>query len=419
MNEIDIYYHLLVSLVIGLLVGIERGWQAREDEEGSRIAGVRTYGLLGMLGGGMALLAEHYGGIVLALGFVGVLSLFALFAFAKQRQNGDWGVTSLVAALLTYILAALAMSGFPLLAISATVITVLLLSYKAQLHNWLRYLGDEELKAGIKLLLISLVLLPVLPNKAFDPWGAFNPFEIWLMVVVISLISFFGYFAIKLGGLKRGIIFIAFFGGLASSTAVTLHLSRIASKQTVRVEMFASAILIACSTMFVRMLVVVSLMKASLLSSMLLPVLVLTLVTALPALFYWRTGGQIQSIKPVLTNPLELKTALTFGFILFLVMLLSEILREHFGDAGVVTLAVVSGIADVDAIVLSLLRMVSDSNLAVPIFLAGSVIAAAMNSLFKASLAYSIGGRALGIRVAIPLVSSFIIALIFSFFWLR
>lgn len=414
MDEFNLLYLLLVALVIGLLIGVERGWQERASQEGTRIAGVRTYGLIGLLGGALALLSQRYGGLVLALGFVGLAAILTFFFMAKQRQSGDWGITSLIAALLAYVLAALAASGQVEIAVAATVLTVLILSYKAVLHEWLRQLGAEELRAGIKLLLISVVLLPVLPDTSWGPWEIINPYRIWWMVVVIALISFLGYFAIKMGGLRRGVLFMAFFGGLASSTAVTLHLSRVGKAHRENSSIIASAILIACSTMFFRMLLVISLLKISLLPALLVPILMMAMVTILPVVFYWKSGKQVREAGTLLKNPLELKAALGFGAILVVVMLLSEVLRGQFGDKGLISLAAASGIADVDAIVLSLIGMVSVGKLTTEIFVIACVVAAAMNSLCKAGISYAIGGAAIGIRVLPPLIGSFVVALLFA-----
>lgn len=225
--DLNTFYLLLVALVIGLLIGVERGWQARDSQEGQRIAGVRTYGLIGLLGGVLGVLAENFGPLILGLGLIGLLITLAMFFLAKQLREGEWSITSLIAAILVYLLGALAVTGQVVIASSLAVVMVLLLSNKPLLHGWIQKLEAVELKAAIQLLLMSVVLLPVLPNQGYGPWEALNPHKIWWMVVLIAGISFVGYFAIKIGGARRGILFTGLFGGLASSTAVTLHLSRL------------------------------------------------------------------------------------------------------------------------------------------------------------------------------------------------
>jgi uncharacterized membrane protein (DUF4010 family) len=415
--EMESLYFLMVALAIGLMIGVERGWQERDSQEGQRIAGVRTYGLIGLLGGAFGLLSEQFGALVLGLGFIALAVVVGMIFLAKQQQEGEWGITSLVAALLVFVLAALATSGAVLVASATAVVAVLLLSYKPQLHGLVSRLQVEELRAGIKLLLISVVMLPVLPDQGYGPWQALNPYRIWMMVVVIAAISFAGYFAIKIGGARRGILFTGLFGGLASSTAVTLHLSRLGHHNQGVVAVAASGILIACGTMFIRMLIVVGLLAPSMLATLWPPVVLMALLTYAPLLFLRRDkAGTVPHASTNLHNPLELKTALTFGAILTAVMLLSVVLKNAYGEAGLMTLAALSGIADVDAITLSLVGMVED-DLSARLFVMGCVIAACANSIVKGLMCALIGGRDLGLRAAGPLMLAGITGVVASWLW--
>lgn len=402
--EVESLYFLLVALAIGLMIGVERGWQERDSQEGQRIAGVRTYGLIGLLGGVFGMLGELFGPLVLGLGFVALSLVVGSIFLIKQHQEGEWGITSLVAAMLVFVLGALATSGAVTESAAAAVVTVLLLSYKPQLHGLISKLQLEELRAGIKLLLISVVMLPVLPDQGYGPWEALNPYRIWMMVVVIAAISFVGYFAIRIGGAHRGILFTGLFGGLASSTAVTLHLSRLGKQNQDVVPVASSGILIACGTAYVRMLIVVGLLAPSLLKDVWPPVVLMGVVTYLPLALY-RLGKTSSSLgaASTLQNPLELKTALTFGAILTAVMLLSVVLRETYGDAGLMILAAVSGMADIDAMMLSLIGM-TDNDLSSRLFVMGLVITAASNSLVKGLMSGLIGGRQLATRTSVPLL---------------
>jgi len=410
------FYHLFVALAIGLLIGIERGWKERQAEEGERVAGVRTYGLIGLLGGGSALLVENLGMLTLGLMFIGLAGALTAVYIINLRSRNDVGITSLVTGLLTFILGALAARGEVATAAAAAVVTTLLLSYKPTLHRWISTLEVGELRAGIKLLLISVVILPVLPDQGYGPWQVLNPYVIWWMVVLIATISFVGYFAIKIGGARRGALFTGLFGGLASSTALTLHFSRMSRGSQNMNPMLATGILLACGTMFPRMLLVASLLK--LFIPMLLPALVMALFTYLPALVYWRAQAHSQTdTAAVLKNPLELGTALLFGLLLVLIMVLSKTLQHSFGKAGVLALAAASGVADVDAITLSLTQM-SQQGLALPVAVTGVVIAAAVNSLSKAGIAAVIGGHRLALRVSLPLLASAICGPLSAWLWL-
>lgn len=417
-DEQQVFYFLSVALAIGLLIGVERGWKEREAKEGTRVAGVRTYGLIGLLGGAMALLAEQFGALALGLGFIGLAgALTTVYVVNLRRGNEDVGITSLVTGLVTFAFGAMAVMGEVALAAASAVVTTLLLSYKPILHRWVSALEVKELRAGIKLLLISVVLLPILPNQGYGPWATLNPYAIWWMVVLVAAISFVGYFAIRIAGTRRGTIFTGLFGGLASSTALTLHFSRMSRGDAALAPMLATGVLLACGTMFPRMVLVASVLNPDLFTLLLVPAAVMALLTYLPALMYWRAQShqETEAVSP-LKNPLELKTALSFGLLLALVMLLGKALRNWFGEAGVLALAAASGVANVDAITLSLARM-SQDDLVLPVAVTGIVIAAAVNSLVKGGMAASIGGRKFGLRVGLPLLGSAIGGLVSAWSW--
>ncbi len=390
---------LATSLAIGLLIGTERGWQARQAGEGRRVAGLRTYGLFGLLGGGAGLLARILEPDLLGYLFVGFAITVTATYLVQRRGMGDIGMTSLVAALLTFILGAVATLGHAAEAAAAAVVTALLLGFKETLHGWLRRLEQRELHAALQLLLISVVVLPVLPDRGYGPWAALNPYEIWWMVVLIAAISFSGYFAMKIAGARKGILLTGLFAGLASSTAVTLHLSRLARGRPDMTGLTAAGILVACGTMFPRMLLVAGVVNPALLPALTPPLLSMAGLTYLAALWFWRQGGAAPALPATLRNPLELRVALVFGALLALVMLLGEALRATFGAAGLYGLAAVSGLADVDAMTLALSRM-SQGDLALASAVAGIVIAGAANSVVKAVLAGLVGGRALALKVA-------------------
>ena len=404
-DEQLIFYRLGVALAIGLLVGVERGWAAREAREGERIAGVRTYGLIGLLGGVAGLLTDRFGALVLGLMFVGLaIMLTTVFVTNREQRTHDVGITSLITGLVIFVLGAMAIIGEVELAVTATVVMTLLLSYKPVIHRWVGALNITELHAGIQLLLISVVLLPILPDQGYGPWSILNPYEIWWMVVLIATISFVGYFAIKIAGAKRGAVFLGLFGGLASSTMLTLHFSRLARRDGVLpVPLSAMGILLACGTMYPRMLLVVTVIKPTLFAPLFWPSLVMALVTYVPGLIYGWRHEPVPHQASGLHNPLDLKEAVGFGIFLAVIILLGKYLRDAFGQAGVLGLAAASGIADVDAITLSLARMpAEDLSLTVTVF--GILIAAASNCVAKTGIAAFIGGYQIGMYVGIPLL---------------
>lgn len=410
------FYLLGVALSIGLLIGVERGWEEREAEEGSRIAGVRTFGLIGLFGGGSALLAQEFGVIAFAAAFLVLAALMLSSYLIHHKPTDDAGVTSLVAAAMTFMFGGLAVTGDVAVAVAFAVITSILLGMKPVLHRWVGALEQKELRAGLKLLLISVVLLPVLPNQGYGPWNALNPYEIWWMVVLIAAISFVGYFAMKLAGAGKGTVFIGLFAGLSSSTALTLHFSRVGRQAPEIAPMLAGGILLACGTMFPRMLFVAAVINQDLLQPLLFPALAMGLIVYGGALYFLLQMRELEDpTETPMNNPLELISAISFGALLAAVMLLGEALKEWFGGAGVLALAAVSGVADVDAITLSLARM-SQQDLVISLSVFGIVIAAAVNSLLKGGMAFAIGGRALGVRVFVPLAIAALVGPLVAWF---
>ncbi len=396
-------YRLAVAFAIGILIGIERGWKERGAEEGERRFGLRTLAVIGLLGGLSGLLTEQFGGLLLGLMFLALSAFFGLVHATQRDDLRDVGLTTEIAALATFLLAALAGLGHLALASAAAVVMSVVLSYKSVLHTWLRNLEAAELAAAFKLLLLSVVMLPLLPDRGYGPWQTLNPYVIWWMVVLIAAISFVGYFAIRIAGSRTGIVFTALFGGLASSTATTLNLARLGGQGEGRQGLFAGGILLACGTMFPRMLLIATAIHPPLFMLLAAPALTMALLTYGPALLLLlRPDVDTRGGNLLPQNPVELMPAFFFGALLAVIMVLGEALTQWFGDAGVLGLAAASGIADVDAITLSLARM-SEQDLTAVIAVLGIVIAAGVNSLVKAGMALVIGGRGIGLRVVATL----------------
>lgn len=415
-QEQQVIYQLGVALAIGLLVGVERGWHSRDQEEGSRVAGIRTFALVGLLGGVIGLITTQVGPLLLAIVFLAITILVvAAYTVNLRHGSADVGITSLIALLLTFALGAVATMGYIAAAAAVAVVATLILSYKPIMHRGLKALTAEELQAGIKLLLISIVMLPILPNQGYGPWQTLNPFAIWWMVVLIACISFVGYFAIRIGGSRNGILFTGVFGGLASSTPVTLHFAKMAKDEATLAPILATGILLACGTMFPRMLLVASVLNTNLFHTLLPPMLAMASITYIPAFIYMRhhTDYSTTSLQ-TLKNPLDLVTAVGFGILLTFILLLSKALQVWVGDAGVIALAAASGIADVDAITLSMARMSGSESFHNTAALA-IILASAVNGLVKGVIALSIGGRQLGMRTTAPLLLSSVVGILMMY----
>ena len=394
---------LLLALAIGLLFGLERGWHREQADFVSRPAGVRTFGLLGLLGGTAGLLAQHTSPNVLGWVFGGLAAAVVAGYLASVRETGETGITTTISALVAFGLAALAALGHRSTAASAAVVATLLLSLKPQLHGWLRKLDQAELLATLKLLLISVVMLPILPNQGYGPAQALNPYELWWMVVLIASISYAGYFAVRIAGSGAGVPLTGLLAGLASSTALTLQLARLARPATADRNLLGTGILLANATLFPRILVIVGLVQPGLLTPLLVPMAIMTLLTALPALPLWfRRGSAGDNSQVRIDNPLALGSAVRFGLLLAVVVMAGRLAAGHFGDAGVLALALVSGVADLNAITLSVARMFPQE-VAETIAVTAVLIAVSSNAVFKIAVCTFVGTPGLALRVGLPL----------------
>ncbi|CAH1598303.1 conserved membrane hypothetical protein [Vibrio owensii] len=399
-------WNLFVALLLGAIVGTQRGWVMRNSVEGSRVAGIRTFSLVGLLGGLVGILANLYTPLLLGFALIALVILACIAFVIQQKKSEDISITGVVSLVVTFVLGSLAVSGEAVLAAAAAVITAVVLDNKKELHQALQRLQEYELDAALRLLLISIVLLPLLPNQAYGPWKALNPYEIWWMVVLIASISFVGYFAIKIGGAKRGILFTSVFAGLSSSTALTLQFSHLSREQEGISPLLASGILLSCGTMFPRLLIVLSVLNPQLVSLLWPIVLVMMIALYLPAWWIWRRS-EVEKIEPSnkQTNPLALQSALFFGVVLAIIMLLSHALSDWFGSAGILVLSAVSGITDVDAISLTLGRQ-STQSLAIDVAVLGIFIAASVNTIVKMGMVLMIGARQLWTKVVPPMLSA-------------
>ena len=394
----ELALNLATALAAGLLIGAERGWRARDTDDTHLVAGIRTFGLVGLLGGLAALLGSHFG-VAAWIAIALLVGLYALAGYVGEvRRSGDLGLTSEVALLVTFLLGSLAIAHERSLAAGGAVAVALLLSLKEPLHSGLRRLSEAELSGALKLLFISLVLLPVLPNQGYGPWQAFNPYAVWWMVVLIAAIGFAAYVAIRVIGTRDGLLVTALLGGVVSSTAMTITLSRLHDGRQLR-AMLACALLATSALMFPRVLLEVGLINTALLPHLLLPLGLAGLVYAGGALVLYRIAGSElqQTVEPPLKNPFELAPALRFAALLALILLLIEAAREWFGHAGVWGVAILSGLSDVDAITLSLARS-AKGDMAAELAVQGIYLAAFSNSLVKAGLIALIGGRELALR---------------------
>ena len=402
MDDLEIFKRLGLALAIGLQVGLERGWQQRNAAPGRRVAGVLTFALMGLLGGLWGLLGLHAGDLAMALAFVAFAALIVAAHVASLRASPEEvGITTEIAELLTFSLGALAVRGQMEVAAAGGVVVLALLSLKESLHLFVSRLEGKEIHAAIRLLLISVVMLPLLPNQGYGPGETLNPYKLWWVVVMIAAISFIGYVAIKVTGPRIGTLLTGFFGGLASSTALTLSFARLGKETPELQRLLAAGVAVAAGTMFLRILLIVVVLSPPMLPGLSLPMGTMALVSYVGAGVLWLQGRGVvgMTANTPLPNPFELGTAIKFGLFLAAILVASRQLQDYVGDSGVLVLAAVSGLADVDAIAVSMAGM-ANLGMALPVAVAGVVVAAFVNTLIKAAMVLVICGGAMAWRVA-------------------
>ncbi len=420
METFELFKRLGLALAVGVLIGIERGWREQIQEQGEGFAGLRTFALIGLLGGIWATIAqalarspESASGAYVALGLV-----FAAFAggvvavrLRVASTTGDFGMTTVIAAFTTFGLGCLAVIGDLQITAAAAVAVVAVLGFKEPLHKWLAKIERAEIFAGLKLLVMTLVLLPLLPNRDLGPWQALNPYELWLMVVLIAGVSFVGYVGAKIAGEQRGLQYSAAAGALASSTAVTLDIARRAREAADNLGLYSACLGIASAVMLARILAVASIIEQRLFVPMAAPFGMAILATiAFVAISRRRNGGTAATAAALAKNPLDLWSAVKFGLLLAGLMLLTKAALSIAGASGLYALAAISGLADTDAITLSLAKT-AGADIGIRQATIAISLAAAANTVAKLVAATIIAGRQ-GLRICVVPASVVILALV-------
>ena len=414
MEQLELFSRLGIALSIGLLIGLERGWQLREQAEGERTAGLRTFALAGLLGGASAITASVSSPLFLAAAFLAFAAAFTVFSWLEAKAEHKFSVTGVVAGILTFTLGAYAVLGDRSVAVASAVAMAVLLALKQPLHSWVKRLSWPELRAVLVLLAMTFLLLPILPNHTIDPWDVFNPAELWLLTILVAAMSFVGYIAVRVAGDHAGILLTGVAGGLASSTATTLSLARMARQQTESAPLLAAGILFAGLTMMVRIGVILGLLNEQLLMVTILPLAggAVTLFAAAAGLLHFSRHQQ-SDLAVLLRNPFDLATALKLAAVIAAVMFLAKLLSTYAGDFGVLALAALSGLVDVDALTLSVARLgypIDGINAAANAIL----LCAAVNTATKSVMTMVIGGWRIGVIVMAASAAS--IAVLYAVF---
>ena len=393
MEHIEVFRRLGVALAIGLLVGVERGWQEREIRAGGRVAGIRTFGLTGFLGGVVGTLQPMTGPFLPATIAALLGLLYIVGKWQETIEDRDYSITTTVAALAVFALGVLAAVGDLVTAAASAVAMTVILAARQSLHSFLRGLTWVELRSALVLLAMTAIALPLLPDEALDPWGALNPYSLWLLTITIAALSFAGYAAIKLMGTGRGVLLAGAAGGLVSSTALTLSFARYSAEAPEGARHLAAGAGIAGALSFARVLVIASALSFSMLvplASALVPAMIGFLAAGL--LSVWRSKTATEAPEIDLKNPFELNTVISFAVLLGLISLISKMAIDYVGPSALFVVAAISGLVDVDAITLSTARLVGST---INVATAADVIliAVAVNVVTKVVLAFTAGRR--------------------------
>lgn len=407
-----LFQQLGIALGLGLLVGLQR------ESVASRLAGVRTFPLVTMFGTISALLAQSFGGWITAAGLIALATLIFVSKQAELKTEApDPGLTTEIALLLMFGVGAYLVIGHREIAIIVGAGTAVLLHFKGQLHGAVAKLSEKDLKAIMQFALISMVILPILPNQTYGPYAVLNPRNIWLMVVLIVGISLSGYIVYKFFGEKAGLLLGGILGGLISSTATTVSYARRTANAPDASRSAAIVVLIASGIVFARVILEIATVAPSFLKVAVWPLVIMMLAISVVVgvmWFWWR--DQINEM-PTQDNPSELKSAFLFGLLYAFILLAVAWTKDNFGNKGLYFVAGLSGLTDVDAITLSTSQLVNLNRLNTDQGWRLIVIATMSNLIFKLATIASLGHRQLLMRVGVGFGVTLLIGLFLLAVW--
>jgi len=395
-----VFQQMGAAILLASLIGLDR----EQNHKKNSFGGLRTFALVGLLGA----LAYYLSSVSIAI-FVVLTAGFLLFVtlayFITAKDEGGIGATSDLATVLVYLIGVLCGMDHYVLATSITLTLFLILRFKSSLHDWANKINNHELISTVEFMVIAFVILPLLPNKGFGPYEVFNPYTIWLMVVLISGISFASYIAIKLLGAKRGIGLMGFLGGLISSTALTLSFSAQSKKNPGIIKPYVFAIIIASSAMFFRILILIVVLNRELLGKAVFPVLTMGIIALISALVLWVKRDEQTVEKEMGKNVLKIKSpfrigpALKLATLFTLILFVARFAVDVMGDRGLYLTSLISGVVDVDPIVVSITNLTS-KGLAANVAMVAMTIAVIMNTISKVAIFTVFGNKKVAFKIA-------------------
>lgn len=391
MIELNTAWQFGAALGLGMLIGLER---ERTRGEERTFAGVRTFSLLALLGATSVYAGEQAElPWIVGLVFLAVVVLVAV-AYNVTARAGSIGVTTEVSALATFFIGSLCAWGQVGIAGAIAVAVMLLLALKGWLHNLAKRIEPADVEATLKFAIITLIVLPLVPNTNFGPEGleVINPYKTWLMVVLIAGLNFFGYILVKVVGREHGLGITGLLGGLVSSTAVTLSFSQRSRTEPDLAPVLALAILLAWTVMFFRVVVEVGVVNIALAKDLALGMVIMGVVSLVICFLLWRRGrstekAQVESGH----NPFELGDAIKFGVLFAVVIFVAKAAQVYFGDTGLYLAGALAGLTDVDAIALSMANLAQQDPASSGAAARTIVIAVISNTMVKCGMAIWLG----------------------------
>lgn len=413
-QELDLVRRLTVATLVGLLVGIERGWRERDSDGGARTAGIRTFTLIGLLGGVLGLIARGLNdatgaGLVIAIGFIAFAGTFAAFRMRENMQDKSFGFTTVAAALATFALGVYAILGDQNIAAAGGVAVMAILAVRESLHGVLSKITWKELRAAIILLSMTFLALPLIPDQDFGPFGGINPREVWLLAVILAAVSFLGYVAVKVMGPQQGTLVSSAAGGLVSSTAMTLTAARRAAESKGSYRLHAASVAIATAVSLARTLAIIFALNYTVGLHAVVPLAGAALAALAIGILLVRLGNTEGNNGSALEfrNPFSLQETLVLAAVIAIVTFATQVFAAWFGSTGALVTAAIAGTVDNTAPTISMARL-GRGALTPPVAALGVFIAAITNNLFKFTLGTFTAGRSfaphLALGIGIPMV---------------
>jgi len=418
-NLYIIFERFAISILIGALIGLERQHEVikilKDKSEGE--AGIRTFSFYALLGSISGYLSEFYGNSIILVSFSALTIMIFINYYFDAKNNSAKGITTEISGFLTFFVGLITIHGEILIAVSIAILITFMLSIKTYTEKLSKKITNEDIFATLEFIFLSFVILPILPNQSYGPFKFFNPYQLWLFVVIILGVSFVGYIATKIVGSDKGIGITAILGGLASSTAVTLSFAG-RSKDTKELSIsFALGIVTASSIMFIRMILILGLIDTTL-AIIIAPIMFAMGSSGLLYSYYLyikskKESSKKQSVK--LKNPFRLSQGLYFALLYSFILLIVDISKHIWGTSGVTIISFISGLPDVDAISISLAKLTHDT-ISIKTAITGIFLASIANTLTKGGLTLSLATKKTSVYTIIGFVIIIIIGTIAYFY---